>query len=429
MENSQGQVRQSWTKKIVRGFGREVVIPITLALLVIQFVIQAFKIPTGSMENSLLIGDFLLGLKFVYGAPLPFSDKKLPALTQPKPGDVLIFSYPGDPSHPMNNPERFPFVANLFLFGNLYWDKTPADGQGSLVWHSPKDFIKRCVAQSGQTMRLRKKELLINGKPSPLPPQGQYISPHTEYDPIRDSLDVTLPLPGTTYLFDTLDLSQASWIRSLAIQENPHQQIKLHLDLYIDSQLVNQTIFQQLLLPYHPNSKLALDYLGIPTEVNPQWQALMAQNVPFARLQEIASTGFVRVNDLLPPELNNTGKRVEQYQYYFGFLLLHVYRSMQAMGALQGKRIEIKPSLLVNGVKQTRYTTKYPCYFMMGDNRDNSSDSRYWGFLSAKRVKAKAFIVYLSLNNSDETLSFKNPFSWPLFPFKVRWNRVGKLIE
>ena len=55
-----------------RGFAKEIVIPILLALVVIQFVIQAFKIPSASMEDSLLIGDFLLGLKFVYGSPIPF---------------------------------------------------------------------------------------------------------------------------------------------------------------------------------------------------------------------------------------------------------------------------------------------------------------------------------------------------------------------
>src|SRR6185436_18144909 len=81
-----------------RTFTREFLIPIGLALIFIQFVIQAFKIPSASMEDSLLIGDFLLGLKFVYGSPVPFSNKKLPGLADPKPGNVLIFRYPGDPA-------------------------------------------------------------------------------------------------------------------------------------------------------------------------------------------------------------------------------------------------------------------------------------------------------------------------------------------
>ena len=82
-------------------FLREMGSALIMALIAIVYVIQAFKIPTGSMENSLLVGDFLLGLKFMYGAPiLPFShelgiNQRFPAVTDPKTGDVIIFKYPG----------------------------------------------------------------------------------------------------------------------------------------------------------------------------------------------------------------------------------------------------------------------------------------------------------------------------------------------
>jgi len=67
---------------------------LAMALVAIVYVIQAFKIPSGSMEDSLLVGDFLLGLKFIYGAPvLPFMYTKFPGVTNPKPGDVIIFKY------------------------------------------------------------------------------------------------------------------------------------------------------------------------------------------------------------------------------------------------------------------------------------------------------------------------------------------------
>src|SRR5690606_11149364 len=216
-----------------RTFAREILIPIVLALVVIQFVIQAFKIPSASMEDSLKIGDFLLGLKFVYGSPIPFSSGKLPGFKDPEPGEVLIFRYPGDPEYPQGDKERYRFLANVCLFGNLYWDRAPEEGQRSLVWYMPKDFIKRAVAQSGQTLTVSGKKLLIDGRQCPLPPKGLYKEMRG-YDPQRDSLVYRLPAPGETLDFDTLSLREAVWTRSLAYQENPDKKLELHLDLVRD---------------------------------------------------------------------------------------------------------------------------------------------------------------------------------------------------
>ncbi len=58
-----------------------------------------------------------------------------------------------------------------------------------------------------------------------------------------------------------------------------------------------------------------------------------------------------------------------------------------------------------------QYVVQEPVYFMMGDNRDNSADSRYWGFVGQQNIKAKAFVIYFSFENSDQKFSFSNPFS------------------
>lgn len=104
------------------------VIAIILALFIRTFVVQAFKIPSGSMEDTLLIGDYILVNKFIYGVKVPFTDYTIIPIEQPKRGDVIVFKYPGDPS---------------------------------------KDFIKRVVGVGGDTILIKNKNVYVNGKLQP----------------------------------------------------------------------------------------------------------------------------------------------------------------------------------------------------------------------------------------------------------------------
>lgn len=128
---------------------KAILIALFAALILRQFVIAAYKIPTGSMENTLLVGDFLLVNKFVYGAQtpewigIPFTkigseipSFRFPYITEPKPYDIVVFKYPKDP----------------YL-----------------------DYIKRCIAVGGQTIESRNKEIFIDGNPFPIPPKIKYI--------------------------------------------------------------------------------------------------------------------------------------------------------------------------------------------------------------------------------------------------------------
>jgi signal peptidase I len=113
-------------KSTLREYFESIVIAVILALFIRTFVVQAFKIPTGSMEETLLIGDHLLVNKFVYGpAPTALERALLPVGTI-KRGEVLVFKYPEDPE---------------------------------------RDFIKRIIGLPGETVELREKKVYINGKP------------------------------------------------------------------------------------------------------------------------------------------------------------------------------------------------------------------------------------------------------------------------
>jgi signal peptidase I len=100
------------------------VIAILLALFIRAFVVQAFKIPSGSMQNTLLIGDYILVNKFIFGVKIPFTEITVIPVKDPKKGDIIVFKFPGDPS---------------------------------------KDFIKRVVAVGGDTVEIRDKKVYVNG--------------------------------------------------------------------------------------------------------------------------------------------------------------------------------------------------------------------------------------------------------------------------
>lgn len=112
-----------------KGFLRETLESLGVALIIFlvvrTFAFQAFRIPTSSMENTLLPGDFLFVNKFAYGAMVPGLEFRLPGYAEPKAGDIIVFQFPEDPS---------------------------------------QDYIKRCVATGGDTVEIRDKTLFVNGE-------------------------------------------------------------------------------------------------------------------------------------------------------------------------------------------------------------------------------------------------------------------------
>ncbi|HEX5439186.1 MAG TPA: signal peptidase I [Gemmatimonadaceae bacterium] len=87
-----------WRWRVFSEFARTIIYMVVLFLLIRTFFVEAFKIPSGSMERTILVGDFLLVNKLAYGAAVPFTDWHLPAIEQPQRGDVIVFKWPKDPS-------------------------------------------------------------------------------------------------------------------------------------------------------------------------------------------------------------------------------------------------------------------------------------------------------------------------------------------
>ena len=113
-------------KSLLWEYVEAIITALILALLIRTFVVQAFKIPSGSMIPTLLIGDHILVNKFLYGTQIPFTDKKILIFREPEKGDVIVFKYPENPT---------------------------------------KDFIKRVIATEGDTIEEKNKVVYVNGEP------------------------------------------------------------------------------------------------------------------------------------------------------------------------------------------------------------------------------------------------------------------------
>ncbi|MBN2415608.1 signal peptidase I [bacterium] len=306
-------------KSAFREYSESLIIAVAIALVIRALVIYPFRIPTGSMESSLLIGDFLLANKFVYGIRtpdwigIPYTTLgfrvpfwRTPGFREPERGDVVIFKYPRD---------------------------------------DMKNYIKRCIAVSGDTVEVIAKTVYVNGEKSPLPPHAQFIRPmYTKdqpepgggiYPPDAGNRDfygpVVVPAPGDTFHFT--DENRDRW-------------------------------FEWLQIMLYEGRRLQVGYQG-------ESRALTLEN---------------------------------QYQW--------------------PAAIQMYPasSFSVDGhpLDTYVYTVTNKHYFMMGDNRDNSLDSRYWGYLPERFVVGEGLIVYWSW---DGDLPLYRLFN------KVRWNRILTLIR
>src|SRR4029077_14373630 len=125
-QTATGTVPKRPRKSLIREDGEAIVVSVLLALVIRTRVVRAFTIPSGSMMDTLLVGDYILVNKFLYGPEVPFTDYRLPALRLPHRGDIIVFKYPQD---------------------------------------EKRDFIKRIVGTPGDTVQVRGQQVYINGQP------------------------------------------------------------------------------------------------------------------------------------------------------------------------------------------------------------------------------------------------------------------------
>ena len=169
------KVKAEYRKSTAREYFESICVAVILALFVRTFIVQAFKIPTGSMENNLLIGDHLLVNKFVFAPTLSGVEEALLPIDPVRRGDILVFKYPEEPE---------------------------------------RDFIKRVIALPGETIELRNKQVFINDKQLDEPYVHYLMPPGEEGTPDIDVRvtygPVTVPAGHYFMMGDNRDNSQDS---------------------------------------------------------------------------------------------------------------------------------------------------------------------------------------------------------------------------
>lgn len=348
---------------------------IIAATLVHTYVMQPYTIPTSSLEKSLLIGDFLFVSKFHYGARVPMTTVAAPMVHDSLPF-VGVKSYLKKPQLPYFRIPGFENIKRneIVVFNwptdtvQKFFDKS--GGHFDKPIDKKSNYVKRCVGIAGDSLEIRNGYIFINGKQSVLPdrakPQylhkvitnGQQLSPSTlkRYE-VTEGRNF-----GDYYVLNLTDKNAAK------LKNNP-------LVKSITKELSPAGDYNSSIFPHSEQYAWSIDNFG-------------------------------------PIYIPEEGKTVELNHKSFPFYkrIIEEYEGNDL--TLNGDEIYI------NGKLATSYTFKQNYYWMMGDNRHNSEDARYWGYVPYDHVVGKPVFIWFSWDTNGEGIANK-----------IRWERVFTTVH
>lgn len=389
------EVVERYKKSPAREWIDAAVFAVVAATIIRTFVFEAYVIPTGSMEKTLLISDFLFVNKMSYGpripqTPLsfpfvhntmPFSKtepsyissvqlpyKRLPGTTPVKRNDVVVFNFPAGDTI-INLPDYGSAVPYYDVLRERYNGNRDALMAEYPILVHPMDktdnYIKRCVAIHGDVLSLVKGVLYIDGKPALVPVDSQI-----DYRVETDSTPI-----NADFLKEELGIED--------LQES--DQMRRPRGKFV---FLNMTQAEAEKVRKQPNVK------SVTIEPYPTVQVF-----PYDQYHNwnVDSFGPVKV----PAKGETVTLTAENIAIYRRVISTYEHNTLD----------ESNGKFVINGVATDKYTFKYDYYWMMGDNRHRSQDSRFWGFVPETNVVGKASLIW---------------FSWNGGP---RWNRLFKSIR
>ena len=394
-----------WKKDYKEGEKRNALLDwldaIIFAVVVVTFIntffFQAFKIPSSSMESSLYTGDHLFVSKLAYGPKMPQTPltipfthnviggkesystliqsdyKRLKGFGHVETGDYVVFAFPhGDT------------ILTKFPADDYYAVKRAIGRQAAINNYGPlkarpsdkKDhYVKRCVAVAGDTLEIVNGRVHINSKPQEVWPgvQNTYnvVTTGQSLNPVLlDKLGINFSelyfdktLPG--YPSMPLTAAMLEQVKEFPTVVSVEENIDSYPPDYPDSYL---TIF-----PFSPDYKWTRDNFG------PLWIPRKGSTVQLTK---------------------------ENLPLYERIIAVYEGNDLEVTG----------DKIFINGEEAQSYTFQQDYYFMMGDNRHNSLDSRYWGFVPEDHIVGKPALIWLSIDGNKK------------FPNNIRWRRFFKFV-
>ncbi|MBP6619709.1 MAG: signal peptidase I [Leadbetterella sp.] len=365
-------------KSAMREWWDSVLFAVVAATLIRGLFLEAYTIPTGSMEKSLLINDFLFVSKVHYGARTPktilqvplthqkiwfteipsYSDAiqipnfRLPGFTSVKNGDVVVFNYPGCPERP--DP-----------YGGF--DKYPVDLR--------TNYIKRCIGIGGDVVDIRNSEVYVNNK------KFDNAANTQKYYSIETNTNVN------EKLFEKLGI------------ENKGERSESG-KIYYSINATESALAE--LKKYDFVTNIFPDIIAKGDTTDQNYNAFPHQTTLFSNNRDNFEPFTVPKKGM---KIQLTDKNIAMYKSVITVFDLN-------------KNAEYKNGkIFIDGKQINEYTFNQDYYFMMGDNRYESDDSRFWGFVPADHVVGKAVFIWMSIDANGSLLN------------KIRWSRLFSLIK
>lgn len=362
-----------------------VVFAVVAATLIRFFIFEAYTIPTPSMESSLMVGDFLFVSKLHYGVRTPKTPLQLP-LTHQKIWFTNIPSYLRWIELPIY---RLPGFSSIKSGDPVVFNVPNFEEDGDAPVDLRTFYVKRCIGTPGDVIEVNDQQVFLNGKAMQNPDRMQ----HPVFIKTKEVLDESFfDEFGVRNAPDVYNNLEASDWAPLADTSNQLVGYKVNASKKVVDEMI--TRIRGAVVDYNafkdPKGLTALDFFPHDT-IHFKW------NRDFYGPLKVPAKGMKVV--LTPENVATYGEVIQKYE-------------SNANIQIAGDKI------FQNGVALKEYVFKQDYYFMMGDNRHNSADSRFWGFVPHDHVVGKPVFIWMSLDPNKG-----------LFSGKIRWNRIFRFID